>query len=321
MRFIVVGAGAIGGVIGGRLHQHGHDVVLVARGDHYRALADHGLQLQAPEGTVHLDVPVEANLGAIGWRDGDVVIMAVKSQDTRGVLADLDHVAPPDVPIVCAQNGVDNERAALRVSSNVYAMCVMCPATHLSPGTVSVYSSPVSGVLDLGRWPTGIDATAGALASALEASSFRSQAVVDIGTLKWGKLLSNLNNAIEALCGPLSGPNELSRRVRDEAVEALGAHGVDALDASRALGERMSLVGYQPIGGAQRGGGSSWQSLERATGHIETEYLNGEIVLLARLAGLTAPANALLVRRANEAAWRHRAPGSTTVDELLHALG
>ena len=40
MRFVVVGAGAIGGVLGGRLHQHGHDVVLVARGEHHDAIRD-----------------------------------------------------------------------------------------------------------------------------------------------------------------------------------------------------------------------------------------------------------------------------------------
>ena len=45
MRFVVYGAGAIGGVVGGRLAQHGHDVVLIARGDHHDAIRDDGLRL------------------------------------------------------------------------------------------------------------------------------------------------------------------------------------------------------------------------------------------------------------------------------------
>ena len=48
MRFVVYGAGAIGGVVGGRLAQHGHEVVLIARGDHHDAIRDHGLRLSPP---------------------------------------------------------------------------------------------------------------------------------------------------------------------------------------------------------------------------------------------------------------------------------
>ena len=54
---------------------------------------------------------------------------------------------------MCAQNGVANERAALRLFANVYGMCVMCPTGHLEPGVVEAYSSPVTGLLDIGRYP------------------------------------------------------------------------------------------------------------------------------------------------------------------------
>src|SRR5919204_4089976 len=57
MRYIVIGAGAIGGTIGGRLAQAGHEVVLVARGRHLDALRASGLELATPEGTFTLDIP------------------------------------------------------------------------------------------------------------------------------------------------------------------------------------------------------------------------------------------------------------------------
>ena len=57
MRFVVYGAGAVGGVIGGRLAEHGHDVALIARGAHYEAIREHGLTVESPETTV--TVPVE----------------------------------------------------------------------------------------------------------------------------------------------------------------------------------------------------------------------------------------------------------------------
>src|SRR4030095_12285176 len=60
MRFIIYGAGAVGGVIGGRLFQAGQDVTLIARGEHLRALQDRGLTLAAPAETVTLAVPAVA---------------------------------------------------------------------------------------------------------------------------------------------------------------------------------------------------------------------------------------------------------------------
>ena len=61
MRIVVFGAGAVGGVIGGRLFQyadrHGHDVVLVARGAHHDAIRDQGLTVHDPDATVVLPVP------------------------------------------------------------------------------------------------------------------------------------------------------------------------------------------------------------------------------------------------------------------------
>ena len=81
MRFIVYGAGAIGGVIGGRLAEHGHDVVLIARGEHYRALRANGLTLESPDATVTLDVPVVDHPSAITITTDDVVIFAYRATE------------------------------------------------------------------------------------------------------------------------------------------------------------------------------------------------------------------------------------------------
>ena len=72
-----------------------------------------------------------------------------------------------------------------------------------------------------------------------------------------------------------------------------------------------------PVNGAERSGGSSWQSLTRGTGSIEADYLNGEIVLMARERGIPVPVNEVLQRLANQAARDRRAPGSATPDEVL----
>src|SRR5215472_7385497 len=133
MRFIVYGAGAIGGVIGARLFQAGHAVVLIARGAHYAAIQHHGLRLESPAETVVLSIPVVASAAAVQWADGDIVLLAMKSQDTFEAVRTLAKVVPSDTPVVCVQNGVENERTALRWFARVYGVYVMVPTSHLQP--------------------------------------------------------------------------------------------------------------------------------------------------------------------------------------------
>ncbi|MFC7659614.1 ketopantoate reductase family protein [Pseudonocardia benzenivorans] len=89
MRYVIVGAGAIGGTVGGLLHQAGNDVVLVARGAHLDALRRDGLTLDRPSGTTTLRVPVAGTLAEAGLRDGDdpdLLVVATKLQDAEPVL-------------------------------------------------------------------------------------------------------------------------------------------------------------------------------------------------------------------------------------------
>ena len=86
----------------------------------------------------------------------------MKTQHTAGALDDLVASAPASNAVVCAQNGVENERLALRRFAAVYAMCVMLPAVHLQPGAVDAFSVPTVGILDVGRYPDGTDERAAA---------------------------------------------------------------------------------------------------------------------------------------------------------------
>ena len=72
-----------------------------------------------------------------------------------------------------------------------------------------------------------------------------------------------------------------------------------------------------PVNGAERTGGSSWQSLTRGTGSIEADFLNGEIVLLGREHGVPTPVNEALQRLANRAAADRMPPGSLTPEQIL----
>jgi 2-dehydropantoate 2-reductase len=316
MRVVVYGAGAVGGVIAGRLFQAGTEVIAIARGAHFEALRDHGLRLVDPDADVTLPVPVADAPNAIDWQPDDVVLLAMKTQDTTDALAALAAVAPPTIGVVCAQNGVENERLALRRFARVYPMCVMLPASHLEPGVVEASSAPISGLLDVGCYPSGVDDTARAVAGALTAATFESVPRADIMRWKYRKLLMNLGNAIEALCRPSEAVGELARRARTEGNAALAAAGIDAAAGAEDRERRGTLLTPR----LARGGGSSWQSLERGTGRIEADYLNGEITLLGRLHGVPTPVNALLQRLANETARNGDPPGSRDASDLVRML-
>src|SRR6516225_8271313 len=100
LRYIIYGAGAIGGAIGGRLFEHGHDVTLVARGAHHAALREH-LELVSSDGGRQLSVPVVDSVAATRPGSDDVVILTMKSQDTATAITELAAVADSDVVVVC----------------------------------------------------------------------------------------------------------------------------------------------------------------------------------------------------------------------------
>ncbi|UYM06804.1 ketopantoate reductase family protein [Solicola gregarius] len=300
MKYVVLGAGAIGGVVGGRLAQAGHDVTLIARGPHLAAMRESGLRIESPTGTEKVDVRAVGDPAEVDWTDDHAVLLAVKSQQTDAALESLAVAASARTPVVCLQNGVANERAALRLFANVYAVCVALPATHLVPGVVQAWSSPVTGMLDLGRHPGGVDATAETVAEDFRSAAFDSYAVDDIARWKYRKLLSNLGNAIEVICGHDERGGRLDDVVRaeGEAVLAAAGHAVATADEDRA--RRSGVLRIGDIHGKAREGGSSWQSVQRQTGDIETDYLNGEIVQLGRVHDVPTPANELLQRLARD---------------------
>jgi 2-dehydropantoate 2-reductase len=320
VRFVIYGAGGIGGVVGGRLHQSGHDVTLIARGAHFEAIRDNGLRLQSADEDVILGIDVADHPSGLYWKDGDVAILAMKSQDTAPALEALVAAAPPSIAIACAQNGVANEAAALRYFAKVYGICVMCPTNHLEPGIVQAYSTPVSGILDAGRYPEGVDDIAVAITDALSKSTFVSEPRPDIMRWKYGKLLMNLGNGIDALCGGGARGGDLYRMLRSEAVNVLNAAGIDFVDRDEDRERRADIMTIKPIGEAMRGGGSTWQSLARGLTSVETDYLNGEITKLGRLHGVPTPANELMQQVMRDAVRDRVQPGSLSPDDLMAKL-
>ena len=150
-RYVIYGAGAIGSAIGGHLFRTGHETVLVARPAHVSAIERDGLRLVTPAETYQLRVPAVSTAADVGFRDGDVVLLCVKSQHTESALVEIRAAGgdPQTVPILCCQNSVTNEPAAARFFRNIYGVLVVVTGIFLEPGVVH---NPVRGNAGYSRW-------------------------------------------------------------------------------------------------------------------------------------------------------------------------
>lgn len=320
MRWIVVGAGAVGGVVGGLLANAGADVALVARGEHRDAIAANGLRVRTPNLDATVQCPVTESIGELRVDAGDVVLLAVKSQDSETALRELAAVADPGAVVVCVQNGLENERIAARRFADVLSVPVMLPSTIVAPGVVAAWGAPHPAVLDVGRYPDApVDDPVRTVAAGFVAAGMLSTPRPDIARWKRRKLLMNVANSVQALLGVGRGTS-LIEMATAEAEACFAAGGLDVATVEEDAANREGRMEIAEIPGLTRGGGSSWQSLVRGTGSIEADYLNGEVCLLGRLHGVPTPVNALLQRRANAAAAAGLEPGSTTEDDLLAEL-
>jgi 2-dehydropantoate 2-reductase len=321
MRFIVYGVGGIGGTIAASLAMAGKEVAGIARGAQLEAIRGNGLLFRTPDFVERVTFPCFAAPSDLAFRPDDVIFLTMKSQDTHGALEALRNAGVHDQPIVCAQNGIANERMALRYFPNVYAATVMLPATYTVPGEVNCHGTPKRGMIDIGRYPTGSDDVANAIAANLDAANLAAFVMADVMRSKHGKLLENQRNVIEAALGP---GNPAARPFHD-LVQAEGegvyrAAGIDWIAIGSDDPRRKGVLEIGEIAGHPRSGGSSTQSLERGTGSIETDYLNGEIVLLGRLHGMPVPVNAYLCDLGRRMVAAGMKPGGVGVDELTAGL-
>jgi len=319
MRWIIYGAGAIGGTLGARLHMSGANVVLIARGKHAEVLQQEGLRFIHPEGEEQLSIPCIRHPSELTPHPNDCVLLAMKTQHTQTALADLLTAGFVNSPVFCVQNGVANERMASRLFANVYATLVNLPALHLEPGIVAAFAQGCGGVLNSGAYPKGVDAVVEAATAALTAAGFYAEPTPDIMVLKHSKLLANLGNALELLLADRAEFGEASRALRAEAMKCYNAAGIEFM----ALRDFIELANANfttvDIADVPRTGGSTLQSLVRGASDVETDYLNGEIVLLGKLHGVATPLNRRVQELARAVISKRHAANSLCWEQLAQS--
>lgn len=321
MRIIVYGVGAIGGTVAAALALSGQEVVGIARGAQLDAIRTGGLLLRTPGRAARASFPCLADPSEIEPQPDDAILLTMKTQDTVAALSRLHAAGVREQPIFCVQNGVSNERFALRRFANVHAVTVMMPASFTTPGEVAAFSAPRHGMFEIGRYPEGQDAADEAVAQALQAANIAAFVTPSVMESKYGKLLLNLRNIVEAALGHNADHGRFPKILRAEAEAVLIAAGIRWRDVGAEDPRRDALMRQEPVAGVDRIGGSSTQSLARDAGSIETDYLNGEIVLLGRLHGIPTPANAGFQDLSARMIRDHLAPGALDVADIDAALG
>ncbi len=334
LRLLIIGAGAIGCFVGGKLASAGHAVTLVGRARTAAALQTGGLLLYAADGTVELVHSVNAVASVREAFPGtyDAAVLAVKSYDTATVLdemAPLEALLPP--AILSLQNGVGNEeRIAARFGpQRVLAGTITAPVEVIDPGAVQVTKPAFAiGLADFrGNGGNGGDAGSGSLLSSL-ASSFSSAGLParvhsDARSMKWSKLLMNMiGNAASAILAEPPGVTFADARIADleidalrEALRVMAAAGIRPLNVEKyLLGTLAPLLRFGPrpllrtalhriVGGA-RGGKmpSLFLDLELGKRGSEVAWYNGAVVRQGAEFGVDTPVNRLLTETVQQLA-------------------
>lgn len=338
MKIGVVGAGAIGCWVGGRLAAAKEDVVFVGRERTKRDLETNGLTVLDPAGggeprtIAKEDVRIVVDSKEI--KDCDVVLVCVKSAQTEEVAKDLAKVlAGKRVLIASMQNGVRNAET-LRAHL----------ADHVVLGGIVEFNVVAKDGGEYRRTTTGAlvfehtdDARLGELVSALDRASIKHIVAKDIRAIQWSKLMMNVNNAVGALTDVptqrLIFEEDYRRIVRgliEESLRVLDCAGVKPAKLGPLPPKLFPYLLRLPTGLVKilsrvqvsidpEARSSMWDDLSRGR-LTEVDFLNGEIVRLAGSCGTEAPLNAQIVRLVHKA--EHEAKGSPKLSarELWDAL-
>jgi 2-dehydropantoate 2-reductase len=328
-RYVVIGAGGVGAALAAGFHDAGIPVVLVSRGSTYTAIRERGLRYAQNGLTRTLPVQVAGSPADIALAPDDILVLATKSQDTPAALADWawrpvagGRVAA-DLPVLLTQNGLDAERAALRYFRTVVGGVTIVAARHVVAGEIEVGNAPRIGQLVIGAYPSAqlaphSAAVAADIAADLRAANWLSEDVDRIGDWLARKAVNSTTFALSVLEGTEEEKASLRELLVAEARAVLAAAGYSfadqatlSYDASQAAVSESTYGPHQP---------STWQSFARGSGS-EVDYLNGEVVLLARVHGVPAPLNALLQRILGRSAALGERPGRHHVSDVLAAAG
>ena len=289
MRFVMIGAGGVGGCFGGELARAGHDVTMFARGAHLDAIRQKGLTIRAPDDEFVVRVGATDKIDEIGG--ADVAIVTVKSYSLRDVVAATRAVAERGAVVVPFLNGVtaaDELIAGGVAKSHVLGGLAKISAARIGPGVIERRSGFQSAVI--GELGGGLSERATGIAAALRGANIDARASDSIDIELWQKFV--FITAVAAVCGlartPIGpvrdapGGRKLIERAVSEVVTMARAQG-DALPTEDTA-KTCAFIDTLPPGMKP----SFLLDLE-AGGQTELATLSGAVAQFASQLGIECP--------------------------------
>jgi 2-dehydropantoate 2-reductase len=293
MQVLIVGAGAVGGTFGAKLSRSDHSVGFVARGENGRAIREHGLVLEAPDGFITARGEVFESVEAARDFGAELALISVKWRGLDEVAAATGDALAPGGVAIPLLNGLDAEQrlAAAIGEERVIGGVAQLSASLLGPGRVLLRAG---GMLTLAPFVAGQETRVAELATLLS-PSFPCQVEPDLAKLRWQKLLWNAPfNAVCALTRRSAGQvlalpalESVVRQVMAEVISVAESEGVEigdgAIEAMLAI-TRGLFADSEP---------SMLQDV-LAGRETEADQLQGAVVLRARRHGVHVPLLELL---------------------------
>ena len=286
-----MGSGGVGGFIGSRLVETGHDVTFVARGPHLRAIRDRGLCMLSENGSRYVLKVNAVERPAAAPANPDLIIFAVKCYDTLTAAELLRPALVPDTAVLTLQNGIDSVPTLSSVLSpkHVIGGATWLTAHILEPGVIEYQDAEVRAAI--GEPTGGISHRVQAIAQALRAAGFEIEVSDDINHVLWNKLvLLAVLGPVTATCqlplGPIlatEGMLDLFRTMFHEAVAVARSQGVHLPDSTS--DDLIALLKSLPP--------DNTTSLQVDFAHqrrVELDYTTGAVLRRAQQSGIPTPA-------------------------------
>jgi 2-dehydropantoate 2-reductase len=324
---VVAGAGSIGCFVGGLLAGGGRGVSLLARPRLIAEIERYGLNLTSLEGSSwHLaSQQIRLSDDPKVLADAGVVLVTVKSADTGEIADAIAAHAPADAVIVSLQNGVANAATLQGRLPGRKVLAAMVPFNVIAAGEGRFHRATSGDIV--------IERDAANIAAQLSVPGLAMRPTDDIAGVQWGKLLVNLNNAINALSGlPLR--EQLAQRdwrclFADQIAEglmAVRAEGIRPVSPTPVppswtphllrLPDALFKVALAPAMKIDPQARSSmWEDLERRR-RTEIDYLQGVITEIADRRGLKAPLSHRIVALIRDAAAKGQGSPRLTVEQI-----
>jgi 2-dehydropantoate 2-reductase len=299
---LVVGAGAVGSVVGGMLAKAGHHVSMLGRQPHMSAIAQQGLEISGVIGKHKVrNIVTYTSATDIPQQHFDLILVTTKSYDTQQALRGIVRLISSDSVLISLQNGLGNMEiiADFVGAERTLGVSVMFGAVIKAPGSVEVTANPES--LKLGSIGAMPLKQVESIAEIFAKSGVACEATPEIMKYIWGKLL--LNCCLNALSAILEfnyrelweshEVREIQSSIIKEVFAVARAKGIELAwhepkEYEHPLFEFIIPQSFAHIS-------SMFQDIRQGK-RTEIDAINGAIARLSKELGLSTPTNELLTK-------------------------